>query len=253
MPGNDRLKGKTVIITGASSGIGRKTAELFMSEGAKIAVFDTDESGAASFISETGEGVKFFRVDVTSDGNVKDAVAAADEVFGGVDVLVNCAGVFAEGDIVGTDLETWRRILDVNLTGTFLCMKYALEAMLPRGSGNIVNIASEAGIAAIAGQTAYNVSKAAVIMLTKSAARDYAARGVRVNCVCPGRIMTSLVQKIIDTSPSPSETLENLSRDRPMMRMGTTLDIANACLALASDEMPYATGCVMSVDGGYTL
>jgi NAD(P)-dependent dehydrogenase (short-subunit alcohol dehydrogenase family) len=180
-------------------------------------------------------------------------MAAADEAFGSVGVLVNCAGVFAEGDIVGTDLETWRGILDVNLTGTFLCMKYALGKMLPRNSGSIVNISSEAGIAAIPGQVAYNVSKSAVIMLTKSAARDYAARGVRVNCVCPGRIMTPLVRKIIDASPSPRETLENLSHDRPMMRMGTTLDIANACLALASDEMPYVTGCVMSVDGGYTL
>ncbi|MDR0651988.1 MAG: SDR family oxidoreductase [Synergistaceae bacterium] len=253
MPKNDRFKGHTVIITGASSGIGRKTAELFLSEGAKIVVFDTDENGAASFISETDGVVRFFHVDVTSEDNVKDAVAAADKAFGSIDVLVNCAGVFAEGDVAGTDLETWRRILDVNLTGTFLCMKYALGTMLSRGSGNIVNIASEAGLAAIHGQAAYNVSKAAVIMLTKSAARDYAARGVRVNCVCPGRIMTPLVQKIIDASPSPRETFENLSYDRPMMRMGTTLDIANACLALASDEMPYATGCVMSVDGGYTL
>jgi NAD(P)-dependent dehydrogenase (short-subunit alcohol dehydrogenase family) len=253
MPEHFRLDGKTAVITGASSGIGRKTAEVFVSEGARIAAFDTDERGADSLAAGTDGGVRFFRADVTSEDDVKNAMKSAVEAFGTVDILVNCAGTFIEGDVAGTSFDSWRVTLDVNLNGTFLCMKYALETMLSKGSGNIVNIASEAGITAIANQAAYNVSKAAVIMLTKSAARDYAARGIRVNCVCPGRIMTPLVQKIIDASPVPRETFKKLSYDRPMMRMGTTLDIANACLSLASDEMPYATGCVMSVDGGYTL
>ncbi|MDR1966343.1 MAG: SDR family oxidoreductase [Synergistaceae bacterium] len=251
-PKHGRLEGRVAAITGASSGIGRKTAEVFAEQGASVAAIDLDESGAKALMAGGGN-VRFFMADITSEEDVKKAMKSAISSFGALDILVNCAGVFAEGDVAGTDLVSWRKVMDVNLTGTFLCMKYAIAEMLPFKSGSIINIASEAGIRAIPGQAAYNVSKAAVIMLTKSAARDYAASGIRVNCVCPGRVMTPLVQRIVDESDDPLSTLEKLSSDRPVMRMGTTLDIANACLAFATDEMVYATGSALSVDGGFTL
>ena len=253
MSGRGRLEGKTAAITGASSGIGRRTAALFAEEGARVAVLDLDEDGARELIADTGAAVCFFRTDITSEEDVRDKIDMAAGSLGSLDIFVNCAGIFAEGDVVSTGFADWRRIMEVNLTGMFLCMKYAIPHMLARKNGSVINIASEAGIRAIPNQVAYNVSKAAVIMLTKSTARDYALSGIRVNCVCPGRVLTPLVQRIIDESDNPEGTFEKLSFDRPIMRMGTTLDIANACLAFASDDMKYATGSVMSVDGGYTL
>ena len=248
-----KLEGKIAAITGASSGIGRRTAALFAEEGARVAVLDLDEDGARGLIADTGTAVRFFRTDITSEEDVKEKMDMAAGLSGSIDILVNCAGIFAEGDVASTELADWHRIMEVNLTGMFLCMKYAIPHMLARKNGSIINIASEAGISAIPNQVAYNVSKAAVIMLTKSTARDYALSGIRVNCVCPGRVLTPLVQRIIDESENPESTFEKLSYDRPVMRMGTTLDIAHACLAFAADDMKYATGSILSVDGGYTL
>jgi len=251
--GYGRLQGKTAVITGASSGIGRRTAALFAEEGARDVVLDLDEDGAGGLIAEIGDAVRFLRTDITSEEDVREKMEMAAGLSGSPDILVNCAGVFAEGDVEATGLADWHRIMEVNVTGMFLCMKYAIPHMLARKDGSIINIASEAGIRAIPNQVAYNVSKAAVIMLTKSTARDYALSGIRVNCVCPGRVLTPLVQRIIDESPDPGSTFEKLSYDRPVMRMGTTLDIARACLAFATDDMKYATGSLLSVDGGYAL
>ena len=253
MSGSGRLAGKTAAITGASSGIGRQIAALFVEEGARVAVLDLDEAGALGLIAEIGDAACFFRTDITSEDDVRENINKAAGLSGSLDILINCAGIFAEGDVASTELADWRRIMEVNLTGMFLCMKYAIPHMLARREGSIINIASESGISAISNQVAYNVSKAAAIMLTKSAARDYATSGIRVNCVCPGRVLTPLVRRIIDESDNPEGTFAMLSRDRPVMRMGTTLDIAHACMAFATDDMKYATGSVLSVDGGYTL
>ena len=253
MTGQGKLEGKIAVITGASSGIGRRTAALFAEKGARVAVLDIDEDGARGLIADAGPSVRFFKTDVTSEEEVKENMDYVASLSGPPDILVNCAGVFEGGDIASAELAGWRRIMDVNLTGTFLCMKHVIPHMLARKDGSIINIASEAGIRAIPDQAVYNASKAAVIMLTKSAAIDYALSGIRVNCVCPGRVLTPLVQRIIDESENPETALEELSFDRPMMRMGTTLDIARACLIFATDDMKYATGSVLSVDGGYTL
>jgi NAD(P)-dependent dehydrogenase (short-subunit alcohol dehydrogenase family) len=247
-----RLEERAAVITGASSGIGFETARLFADEGASVAIMDLDPAGAENLIAGRGGRVIFLKADVTSEDEVRGAIASVVNCFGGIDILVNCAGIFREGAAADTELSSWRAVMDVNLTGAFLCMKHAIAHMLGRKGGSVINIASEAGLRAIPRQTAYNVSKAAVIMLTKSAAIDYATSGIRVNCVCPGRVMTPLVRKIIDESADPESTLMKLSSDRPVMRMGTTADIANACLAFATDEMKYATGSVLSVDGGYT-
>lgn len=245
-----KLKGKYAVVTGAGSGIGQAVARLFAGAGARLALVDRDYESVCRLEKELGFA-RAYEVDVSSEESVKRAFGRIRE-WGRLDAAVNCAGVFQEGRVLDTDFTQWKTLMGINLDGVFLCMKRELESMEEAGKGSIVNIASEAGIAAISGQTAYNVSKAAVVMLSKSAAVDYAAQGIRVNCVCPGRVRTPLVEQIIQAATDPQAELENLSCDRPALRMGNPEEIAHACLAFAADDMAYATGAVLSVDGGYT-
>ena len=245
-----KLKGKYTVITGAGSGIGQAAARLFARAGARLALVDRDYESVCKLEKELGFA-RAYEADVSSEESVRRAFGQIRE-WGRLDTAVNCAGIFAEVSVLDTDFIRWKTLMDINLDGIFLCMKCELESMKETGKGSIVNIASEAGLAAIAGQVAYNVSKAAVVMLSKSAAVDYAAQGIRVNCVCPGRIRTPLVEHIIQIAANPQAELEKLSCDRPAMRMGTPEEIAHACLAFAADDMAYATGAVLSVDGGYT-
>ena len=250
------LSGKVAVITGASSGIGKRITEVFADKGAKTVLLDRDLDGGTKLANEIiGKGgiAKAIYADLINEQEVKQAMEQVALEFGSIDILVNCAGIFKEGRLTDMNIDDWKKIMDVNLNGAMFCMKYALDHMLSKKKGSIINIASEAGITAIPNQTAYNVSKSALIMLTKCAARDYALDGIRINCVSPGRVLTPLVQKIIDESPDPEKTFKELSQDRPVKRMGTVDDIANACLVFAADWMNYATGSVMSVDGGYTL
>lgn len=249
-----RLHKKVSIITGASSGIARQTALLFTKEGASVAVVDVDTKGGnetVSMIRAAGGVGIMVETDVTDASDVRGMVKEVVERFGRLDILVNVAGIFTEGDLLKTEESSWHRILGVNLDGVFLCMKYSIPEMLEKG-GTIVNIASEAGLVGIKNQVAYNVSKSGVVALTRSTAVDFAERGIRVNCICPGRVLTPLVQKVIEESADPEETRRALSEDRPLMRMGTPEDIAAAILFLASDESNYVLGSVLSVDGGYT-
>jgi len=251
--GELRLNGKVAAITGGASGIGREVALLFQRHGASVALLDRDLEKLNQVKEEIGGQTEVFCVDITDEADVQAAFSKIEAAFGKIDILVNCAGIFAPGTVVETDFAVWKKILAVNLDGAFLCSKYAAAAMLAaKCGGTIINIASEAGLAALAGQTAYNVSKAAMISLSQGMAVDFATDGIRVNCVCPGRVLTPLVQHIIDTAENPAETLRALSSDRPMMRMGDPKDIAYACLHFADDSMPYATGAILSVDGGST-
>jgi len=245
-----KLKGKYAVVTGAGSGIGQAVARLFACAGARLALVDRDYESVCKLEKELGFA-RAYEADVSSEDSVKRVFGQIRE-WGRPDTAVNCAGVFRGGRVLDTDFTQWKTLMGINLDGMFLCMKCELESMEEVGKGSIVNIASEAGLAAIAGQTAYNVSKAAVIMLSKSAAVDYAAQGIRVNCVCPGRVRTPLVEQIIQDAADSQAELEKLSCDRPVMRMGTPEEIAYACLAFAADDMAYATGAVLSVDGGYT-
>jgi NAD(P)-dependent dehydrogenase (short-subunit alcohol dehydrogenase family) len=246
---------KAAVITGAGSGIGQATALLFARKGAKVAVVDLDSDAGAKTVDmikdDGGEAI----------GVIADASRAADahrmaktvmDIFGRIDVLVNNAGVFTEGNVVDTSEEDWNRILGVNLSGVFLCMKYCIPEMIKGGGGVVVNISSEAGLVGIGNQVAYNVSKSGVIALTKSAALDFAGDNIRVNCLCPGRVLTPLVKEVIRNSQDPEATRRLLSEDRPMKRMGKPEEIAAGILFLASDEVAYATGTVLSIDGGYT-
>jgi len=250
-----RLAGKVAIITGAGAGIGRATALLFAKEGAKVVVADRDsERGAetVSIIREDGGEATFIQVDVSKAADAERMARATVETYGKLDILVNNAGIYTQGSVVEMTEEDWDRILDVNLKGVFLCSKYCIPEMIKVGGGTIVNIGSEAGIVGIKNQVAYNVSKSGIIGLTKSTAIDFAAHNIRVNCVCPGTTETPLVKAALERAPDPAAARRALEEVRPANRLGRPKEIAAGILYLASDESPYATGAVLSIDGGYT-
>ena len=250
-----RLANKVAIITGAGAGIGQATAILFAKEGAKVVVADLDQTvgeETVGIIKEEGGDAIFVKVDVSKAADVKEMVKTTVETYGKLDILVNNAGIYLQADAVETAEEDWDRILAVNLKGVFLCTKYCIPEMIKGGGGSIVNIGSEAGIVGIGDQVAYNVSKSGVISLTKSTAIDFAPHNIRVNCVCPGRTLTPLVEKVIAEAEYPEGKRRVLSEDRPLKRMGRPEEIAAGVLYLASDESLYATGSILSIDGGYT-
>jgi len=172
--------------------------------------------------------------------------------FERIDILVNNAGIYYQGDVIETPEEEWDKVIAVNLKGMYLCSHYVIPVMLARNGGVVINVASEAGLVGIAGQVAYNVSKAGAISLTKSMAVDFARKGVRVNAVCPGTTETPLVKNALKKSKDPEKARRKLEECRPLNRLGRPEEIAAAILAMASDDLGYATGSIFSIDGGYT-
>lgn len=249
------FKDKVVIVTGAGAGIGRAAAEAFARKGAGVAAADLDPGSGeetVSLIAKEGGKAVFIRVDVTDPAGVKNMVEEVKKNFGTIDILVNNAGIHFKGDVVETPEEAWDKVMDVNLKGAYLCCHFVVPVMLEKGGGVIVNVASEAGMVGIAGQAAYNVSKAGLISLTQSMAVDFASRGIRVNAVSPGTTETPLVLKILEEAENPAEIRGALEGCRPLNRLGRPEEIAAAILVMASGELGYATGSVLVIDGGYT-
>lgn len=245
-----RLDGKVAIITGAASGIGKATAGLFSVEGAKVVVADWDEDAGASVVAELlhqGGHATFVRTDVSRSEDVQRMVQAALNDFGRIDILINNAGI--EGQQAQTaeaTEENWDHVMAVNLKSVFLGMKYAIPHMLTQGGGAIVNNASVAGLVGFAGSPAYCASKGGIVQLTRVTALEYAANNIRVNCVCPGVILTPMVERVAVNQ----EVLSALVSMEPLGRLGRPDEIASAILFLASDEASYVTGAILPVDGG---
>lgn len=252
--GSQRFAGKAAFVTGAGSGIGRAAALAFAQEGAHVAVVDRDEQATAvtvEQIEQLGGTALAVACDVTSSEQVKAAVDRAVARFGRLDIAFNNAGVELRptpiADISEADFD---RIVDTNLRGVFLCMKHQIPHMLQHGRGAIVNTSSGAGVKGFPGGAAYGASKFAIIGLTKCAALDYAAAGIRINAICPGIIDTEMMHRF---TGGTDEGRQTVITQEPVGRMGTPEEIAAAVLWLCSDEAAFAVGHALVIDGGQTI
>ena len=252
---SNRFTGKHAAITGGANGMGFEIARRMGLEGACLAIMDIDEaalSKASQTLIADGIDVKAYHLDVTDPENVAKTFALFIEHFSGtLDILVNNAGIADFGSVENTETEAWNRVLAVNLTGTYLCSKSAIQAMKKTG-GTIINFGSVAGLVGIPNMAAYCASKAAVIGLTKQMAIDYISQGIRVNCICPGMIAdTDMGRQILGTDVSDEATRKRLSK-YPIGRFGKPEEIAAAVLFLASDEASFVCGSAFTIDGGMT-
>jgi NAD(P)-dependent dehydrogenase (short-subunit alcohol dehydrogenase family) len=246
-----RLAGKAALVTGAASGIGAACAARFAAEGARVVGLDRSGDGDAAWREAAAAGAVLVLGDVRDEAVAERAVAVATATFGGLDVVVNAAGIAGGGPVHLLALEEWRRVLDVNLNGTFLVCKHATAAMLERGGGSIVNVASIEGLEGSEGGSAYNASKGGVVLLTKAMAMDYARRGIRVNAVCPGFIETPLLRAVFDDM-GLADFKAKVADAHQLGRLGRAEEVAAAALFLASDDASFVTGHALPVDGGYT-
>ena len=238
------LDGRVALVTGAARSIGEACARKLAADGARVAVLDID-AGGASRVASSIDGLAV-TVDVTDPASVDAAVATVVEQLGGLDIAVNNAGITSEGALTGDlDEETWRAILSVNLDGVFHCLRAEIGVMRERGGGSIVNMASILSAAAFRNHVAYTTSKHGVVGLTRGAAVDHAADGIRVNAVAPGFIRTPLIEVL-----SPEE-IEAVAQVHPLGRLGEVDEVAELVAWLASDASSFATGSVYNVDGGY--
>ena len=246
-----RLEGKVALISGGGRGMGAAEARLFAAEGAKVVfgdILEAEGHQVEAEIAEAGGEAVFVHLDVTSEADWQRAVDTAVERFGGLHILVNNAGIFDGGNVEAQTVEGWDRTMDINAKGVFLGTKVAIPAMRESGSGSIVNISSVAGIIGSLGTTAYNASKGAVRLLTKSTAIQYAAEGIRCNSVHPGPIDTNMIREAFPDDDVREARIGLV----PLGRMGDMSDVANGVLFLASDEASYMTGSELVIDGGAT-
>ncbi len=250
-----RLENKIALITGGTSGIGEATAYLFAREGAKVAITGRNETRGhvvTAHILESGGKAIFVRTDVRHAAECKRAVDATLDAFGRLDILFNNAGVFYPQTALECSEEEWDLQIDINLKGTFLMSKYALEPMITQGGGVIINNSSGWGLVGGDKAVAYCASKGGVVLLTKAMAVDHGRQGIRVNCICPGDVDTPMLPEDARLRGLDWKTYLAGCENRPLGRIGTPEEIAKAVLFLASDDSSFMTGAVLAVDGGGT-
>lgn len=249
-----KLKDKVALITGGSLGLGKSTALLFAEEGAKVIITGRTEKTLKAVAEEAkkkGLDIDYLVSDVSKESDCKDAVDYVINKYGKIDILFNNAGVLFTGTTHETNTETWDKIFDINVKGTFFMSKYTIPHMLEKGYGCIVNNSSVLGLKAVPGVAAYNATKGAVTQLTRSMALEYADKGIRVNAICPGTIETPMVDGLLDSMPDRSGAEELFKSFHPMGRFGTPEEIAHSVLFLCEDNVGFMTGNMLSVDGGW--
>ncbi len=244
---------KTVIITGGASGIGKAAALLFAAHGANVAVSDIrseDGEKVAGLIKEKNGSAIFIKTDVSNPAQVKELIAKTTQIFGGLHYAFNNAGIEGKADPIDRmDVEEFQNLININLKGVWLCMKYEIQWMLDHSGGSIVNTSSVAGLVGFPGIAHYTASKHAINGLTKAVALEYAQKGIRVNAVCPGVIETAMIDRY---TGGDSKAMEGLVASEPVGRMGKPEEIAEAALWLCSEKGSFVTGHTMVVDGGMT-
>lgn len=250
-----RLEGKTALITGGGDGIGRATALLFSSEGAKVGIMGRTKSKLERVVSEAkGPGeIVAFQGDVSLDADAKRVVDDFYNRFGRIDILFNNAGILEGGTVVTTSMEVWDRTIDINVKGVFLMSKYSVPYMAKHGGGSIINNSSVLGIVGMENCVAYNASKGAVRQITRSMALDHAKDNIRVNSVCPGYIKTKMDVEFMGNPPDAEEQLDKIAAGMiPLVRRAEAVEVGYAVLYLASDDSRYVTGSDLVIDGGWT-
>lgn len=251
---NISFAGKTALVTGAGQGMGLAAAKAFAQAGAAVMLADVNEAAAvkaADDLSKAGHKAMGMRCNVADEAQVKEMVEKTVADFGSLDAAYNNAGIQSlVTDTADLTSEEWDRVFSVNLRGVFLCMKYELMQMLKQGSGAIVNCSSIGGLIGLPGRSAYHAAKHGVLGLTKSAALEYAPRGIRINAVCPGTIRTPMVEDMFASGDLSEEEVKGLA---PINRLGEAAEIADAVLWLCSPMSTYVVGQSVAVDGGYTV
>jgi 3-oxoacyl-[acyl-carrier protein] reductase len=241
------LAGKVALVTGGTRGIGRSIAQTLRAAGARVALTGRDAERARAAAAELGDGVAGFGCELADPTQIEAAVAGAEAAFGPIDILVNNAGLTRDQILLRMSESDWDTVLDANLKGAFLATRAVLKGMMKRKAGRIINVTSIVGLIGNKGQANYAASKAGLIGLTKSVAKEYASRNILVNCVAPGFVETDM------TGALPVEARATLLQQIALGRLGRPEDIAGAVLFLASDMATYVTGQVLVVDGGMVI
>ncbi|MFY0741221.1 3-oxoacyl-ACP reductase FabG [Solibacillus silvestris] len=242
-----RLANKVAIITGGAGGIGLAAVKRFLEEGAKVAIVDYDKQQGEKMEAELGENVAFFAVDVSKLAEVKEMVEQVVDRFGKIDILINNAGITRDATLVKMTEEDFEKVIQINLNGVYYCTQAVAPHMIAQGSGKIISTSSVSGVYGNFGQTNYAATKAAIIGMTKTWAKELGRKGINVNAVAPGFTATPMVEKM------PEKVLQQMEGITSLQRLGKPEDVANAYLFLASDEASYITGHVLQVDGGIMM
>ncbi len=249
------LAGKTALVTGSGSGIGAAIAETFATAGAFVIVADVNAVGGASTVEEitrSGGQAMFAALNVTDEAGCASLAERVQAQHGPLDILVNNAGVGHVGTVLTTTGADFDRLYAINVRGTFNVTKAFLPAMLARGRGSVINLSSTAGLEGLKDRLAYGVTKHAITGFTRCLALDHATSGVRINCLCPGRVETPFVKARLAEYPDPEAAYREMSATQANGRMGQPKEIAAAALYLASDESSFVTGSALAIDGGWT-
>jgi 2-keto-3-deoxy-L-fuconate dehydrogenase len=250
------LANKVAIVTGGGSGIGKAISTLFAKQGAQVFIFELNETGGAQAVEEIkkqGHHAEVVPCNVADEVSVQKAFAQVYEKTGKLNILVNNAGIAHIGNVTNTSTDDFQKVYEVNVKGAFLCLKYGIEKMLLSGGGAILNMASIASVVGIADRFAYSMSKGAILMMSQSVAKDYIDKGIRSNCISPGRVHTPFVDNFISKNypGQEAEMFDKLSKSQPIGRMGKPEEMASLALYLCSDEAGFVTGSNYHIDGGF--